>query len=257
MNMNPRQSNVRFSCTALAGTSKQGILPQDPHGYYTMPVGGLNVFNSVGDYYPYEGAKELFQSSGAFMRRIKTGCLKGEYGHPKMVAGQSMESFAQRVMTIEEKNTCVHFSDIWLDFDKVKDETGRPVIAIMAKLKPTGPYGQALEQSLQNPKEEVCFSIRAFTEDVMQRGTKQRNLREIVSWDFVTEPGLNVARKYKSPALESYVDQPVTKEDILGAMKHGQVEGMAMESTRIAGLSLINALGWDVTPGKAPHFLNW
>lgn len=249
-------NSVRFSCTALAGTAKQGILPKDADGYYTMPVGGLNVFNSIGDYYPYEGAKALFQNSSAFMRRIKTGCLKGEYGHPKMLPGQSMESFAQRVMTIDEQKTCVHFSDIWLDFDKVKDETGRPVVAIMAKLKPTGPFGPALESSLQNPKEEVCFSIRAFTEDIRVNGVKHRNLREVVVWDHVVEPGISIAKKYKAPALESYVDQPVTREQILGAVKECEMHGVAMESTKAAGLNLLHALGWDLSP-SAPNFLKW
>ena len=250
-------NSVRFSCTALAGTAKQGILPKDANGYYTMPVGGLNVFNSIGDYYPYEGAKELFTSSSAFMRRIKTGCLKGEYGHPKMLPGQSMESFAQRVMTIDEQKTCVHFSDIWLDFDKVKDETGRPVVAIMAKLKPTGPYGPALEASLQNPKEEVCFSIRAFTEDIRVNGVKHRNLREVVVFDAVGEGGISIAKKFKSPVLESFVDQAVTRENILGALSDQHSSGVAMESTKIAGLSLLSALGWDLNPNTAPNFLKW
>ena len=157
--------NVNFACTTLAGTNKQGILPPDQDGYYTMPVGGLNMFNSAGEFYNYEAAKELFTGSSAFMRRVKTGCLKGETGHPKRLPNQSKDSFAQRVMTIDEKNVCVHFSEIWLDLNSVKDANGKSIVAIMAKLTPSGPNGPSLEKSLNNKKEEVCFSIRAFTED--------------------------------------------------------------------------------------------
>jgi Peptidase S80 family len=249
-------NTVRFSATALVGTGKQGILPKDADGYYTMPVGGLNVYNSMGEYYPYEEAKDLFTGSSSLMRRIKSGCLKGEYGHPKKQPGQSDESFVQRVLTIDEKSTCVHFSDIWLDFNRVKDTSGQPVITIMAKLTPSGPLGPALQKSLDNPKEDVCFSIRAFTEDHYRFGVKNRCLREIVIWDFVTEPGLDGARKYRAPALENYDDQIFTKAQVVSAMGEC-TEGVAMESTRQAGRSLVQSLGWDFDPKSMPRFLKW
>lgn len=272
--------SVRFSCTALAGTGKTGRLPRDADGYYTMPLGGLNVFNSLGEYYTYEGAKELFTGSGALMRRIKSGTLKGEYGHPKPAGPirtqAEMEVFAGRVMRIDEGNTCVHYSDIWLDFDNVRSAQGQKVIAIMGKLCPSGPRGPALEKSLDNPKEEVCFSVRAFTEDKVIRGIKQRELREIVTWDFVTEPGLDVARKYRSPALEAfnakghaagayqslqgvaaletYEDVTFNKDAIMSTIV--SPDGIAMESNAM-GLNLIRTLGWDIDPAQVPKYLNW
>lgn len=176
---------IGFSCTTLNGTNKAGKLLPDENGYYTMPVGGLNVFNSAGQFYTYERAKWLFESSSAFMRRVSTGCLKGECGHPKPTQGQSQDSYLQRVMTVDEKNVAAHFSDIWLDLDNVKDSNGKPVIAIMAKLTPSGPMGPALQKSLDNPKEEVCFSIRAFTEDQNLGGVIQRTLKEIITFDWV------------------------------------------------------------------------
>lgn len=253
------RNSVRFVCTALAATGKAGRLPKDEDGYYTMPVGGLNVYNSMGEFYTFEGAKELFTGSGALMRRVKSGCLKGEYGHPKPVApittDAEMDAFARRVMQVDEGNTCVHFSEIWLDFDNVKDDTGRPIIAIMAKLAPSGPKGPVLAASLENKKEEVCFSIRAFTQDDYVRGVKQRCLKEIVTWDCVTEPGLPMARKYRSPTLESYQERTFTKKNIESTL--AQCEGVAMESTQASGLNLIRACGWDLDPSKTPRFLNW
>jgi hypothetical protein len=190
------------------------------------------------------------------MRRIKTGCLKGEYGHPKMLPGQSMEQFAHRVMTIDEKQTCVHFSEIWLDFNNIKDEGGRPIVAIMAKLTPSGPYAAALEKSLNNPKEDVCFSIRAFTEDNYSRGVKQRNLREIIVWDFVQEPGISNARKYRSPSLESYSEKEFTKADLVNAIST-KTNNIATESAILTGTSLFNALGWDFNLKDKPNYTTW
>ena len=70
-------NTIRFSCTSLQGTNKKGILTKDEHGYYSQPIGGLNVMNSAGMYYTYQGAKNLFEESSAFMRRVRRGALHG------------------------------------------------------------------------------------------------------------------------------------------------------------------------------------
>lgn len=248
-------SSVRFACTALSGTKKQGRLPKDADGYYTMPVGGLNVFNSAGDYYTVEGARELFMGSGPLMRRVKSACLKGEEGHPKQEPGQSLDAFAARVMRIEETRVCAHFSDIWLDYDNVKDESGRPIVAIMAKVAPSGPFADSLERSLENRKEDVCFSVRAFTADDIVRGVRLRVLREVVTFDRVTEPGIAQARKYSAPALESFSEKVFSKDDIISAVK--TYDGVSMESGSISGLNLMRTLGWDIDTNQLPRFLNW
>ena len=67
---------VRFECTSLRGTNKKGLLPKDENGYRWMPIGGLNIFNSAGQYYTLEGARELFAESSQFNRRIQRGALR-------------------------------------------------------------------------------------------------------------------------------------------------------------------------------------
>jgi hypothetical protein len=247
---------VLFSCSTLAGTGKKGVLKKDENGYYTLPIGGLNVFNSVGDFYTYEQAKDLFSSSSTFMRRVRSGALKGEYGHPKSQPGQSYESFAERVLTIEEKNICTHFSEIWLDFDNVRDKEGKKVIAIMAKLAPSGPMGDAIARSLENPNEDVCYSIRSFTRDTYIAGVKHRALAEIVTWDYVNEPGINFARKYSSPALESLQEQVFTRKDLIRAIKHMD-QGIGMESAKMTGHSLFKSLGWSFEDSDIPNYMRW
>lgn len=247
---------VLFSCSTLAGTGKKGVLSKDENGYYTMPIGGLNVFNSIGDFYTYEDAKDLFNSSSIFMRRVKSGALKGEYGHPKQVAGQTYEQFAERVLTIEEKNICAHFSEIWLDFDNVRDKDGKKVIAIMAKVAPSGPMGEALARSMENKNEDVCFSIRSFTRDTYVGGVKHRALAEIVTWDYVNEPGINFARKYASPALESLAEQSFTRKELLRAIKQMD-QGFGMESAKMTGVSLFKSLGWTFNENEVPSYMKW
>lgn len=258
----PRNS-VRFACTSLAGINKVGTLKQDADGYYEVVVGALNVFNSAGQLYVYEQSKNLFESSSQLMRRVKRGALRGEYGHPKFMPGMTQEQFANRCLSIYEDMQCCHHKEITLDFNRVKDENGKPVIAIISKVAPSGPYGPALEKQLQNPAENVCFSIRAFTDDFREGGIVKRALKTIVTWDYVNEPGIAVAEKFKSPALEGF-----QAEDLHESMfSRGSLEravsltskmpGMAQESALLTAGELFQSLGWDLQQQDRPSWARW
>jgi hypothetical protein len=252
-------NQIRFACTSLAASNKSGVLKKDDSGYYELVVGALNIFNSVGQYYVYEQARDLFESSSTFMRRVKRGVLRGELGHPKPLPGMTEEQFAQRVMSIYEDNVCCHHKEIYLDFDRVKDENGQPVIAIISKVFPSGPQGEQLKKSLENPNENVCFSIRAFTDDFMDRGTCKRILRTIVTWDQVLEPGLSVAEKFKAPALESQLEHTFSRGTMERSMR--STNRFALESSAaLTGQELFQTMGWDLTETKGmkkPAFLEW
>lgn len=253
---------IRFACTALAASNKTGVLKKDEDGYYELVVGALNIFNSIGQYYTYEGARDLFEASSTFMRRVKRGVLRGELGHPKPQPGMSEEQFAQRVMSIYEDNVCCHHKEIYLDFDRVKDERGNPIIAIISKVYPSGPHGESLRRSLENPHENVCFSIRAFTDDFDDRNVTKRILRTIVTWDQVMEPGLSVAEKFKAPALESAIVVPnfehtFSRGQIQRSIKQASRYGMAQESAILTGEELMASFGWVTDAGEKPAFLKW
>jgi len=215
-------SLIRFTSTKLEAKGKKGLLTADENGYYEIVVGGLNTFNSGGEYYTLEGAKELFESSSTLMRRIKSGNLRGELDHPAMLPGQTMRDYISRLLRIDRDREVCHISEIWLDeeYGKKYPECNNPnLVAIMAKVKPSGPKGFMLEQSLNNPKENTCFSIRALYYEVMYRGRVNRILNNIITWDLVNEPGIAGANKYDSPALED-INIMVTEsmvDDLLAA----------------------------------------
>lgn len=246
---------VRFTCTALAGSGKKGILPKDEYGYRIQPIGALNCFNSAGEFYTANKARELFEQSSSFIRRVASGCLKGEEGHPKREPGQSEEDFIRRVLRIDERNVCAHFAEIWLDFDNVKDNYGRPVIAIMGKVAPAGPHADSLERAFNNPNEEVCFSIRSFTDDAVVGGCRQRTLVEIVTFDRVTEPGIAHARKFRAPGLEGLGDHEWQADTVRRAVK--PMPGMGMESDSISLSNLFKMLGMRDIRDKNPGFMDW
>ena len=253
-------NSVKFECTSLAGSSKVGNLKRDENGYYPMVVGALNVYNSAGQYYVYEQAKELFQQSSQLMRRVSRGTLRGEYGHPKMTPGMSNDQFANRVMSIYEENICCHHKEITLDFENVKDASGKPVIAIISKVCPSGPLGPALEKSLNNKDENVCFSIRAFTDDFRDGGLTKRVLKTIVTWDYVSEPGIAVAEKFISPALETrnHLNHNFSRGEITRSLAGTSMTGVATESVMLTAGELFKSMNWYADPVMPkPNYLNW
>ena len=199
-------SVVKFTETVFTENGKKGIMTPDSDGYYTVVVGALNSYNSAGEFYTAEGAVDLFQQSSQLMRRIKNGALYSELGHPKKAPGMSMDEFYCRVISIEETNVCGHFSEINLDLDfgKKNPHLRSPnLIAITAKVKPAGHKATALQLALENPKQNAAFSVRGLTDNKSVGGRTERRLTNIITFDFVTEPGISVADKISSPSLES------------------------------------------------------
>lgn len=193
-----------FTATKLANSQKKGKLAPDENGYYTLVVGALNVLNSAGQFYEYEAAKELFAANSVFMYRVKNGQVAAELGHPKKLPGMSDDDYVDRIHHIEETNICAYFMDIWLDpnYYKSNPEAQQGSIAILAKVKPAGPMGKYLKEELDDPNQNVCFSIRSLTRNYMVRGKWHKVLKVVVTFDKVSSPGIHVATKWDSPALE-------------------------------------------------------
>jgi hypothetical protein len=255
-------NNATYGCTALVGTNKAGVLAPNPDGYYKVVLGGLNVYNSGGAYYPYnDDAKRLFDESSTFMRRVASGTLRGEMGHPRMLPGMSERQFMSRVMDILETNVCCHIRSVTLDFDNVRDNNGNKIIAIIGEITPSGPMGPALKASLDNPSENVCFSIRSITNDVPINGILYKNLKSIIGWDCVNEPGLANSTKWKSPSLESYGEErklsPVQLQLIVDNTKRMRSSGVSMESHDFHAEQVFADLGWDRPELILPLSARW
>lgn len=197
---------VKFTETVFSDSGKKGILVPDANGYYEMILGGLNTHNSAGEYYTSEQVIELFESSSQLQRRVRNGALYAELGHPKPVPGQPHETFYRRVLSLEETNQCAHISEITLDTDygKKHPELGNPkLIAIIGKVKPAGAKAGVVQEAFDNPKQSAAFSIRGITDNKLIGGKMVRRLVTIVTFDFVMEPGIAIATKWRSPSMES------------------------------------------------------
>lgn len=244
-------SNIVFTCTRLNGTNKVGTLKKNEKGYYRMVIGALNMFNSAGMYYDFSAAEKFFKDSSALMRRVQGGSLRGENGHPRREAGMSVQSYYARLLQIHEDKTVCHFASIELDFKNYKDEQGRPIVAIIAEVCPSGPFGYVLEKQLQNPSENVCFSIRSFTDDRLVNNIVTRYIKTIVTFDYVNEPGMAVATRWNAPGLESLVDLSMSRAQVeAGSRQLVETCGVGNESVQLSAQELFSSLGWEAP--KAP-----
>ena len=253
-----------MTCISFAVTQKpagkQGILKPDGQGYYEQIIGGLNIDNSADMRYTVEKrVLDLFDNSSVFKRKMQRGVLRGESGHPKFYPGMSKADFINRIYQIYEENTIIHFKDIWLDNTIMKNPDGTPIWAILGKFTPSGDKGPILEKQLRNGCENVCLSIRSITEDYQVGRKVHRDIVEIITFDVVNEPGIHIAEKYKSPALESIgkgIDVLITPQDFDKACDEAIKLGIATESNIIESKTQIfKQFGWSKKNNK-PGFLS-
>lgn len=204
-----------LQCTALNGSNKVGKLKPDASGYYPVVLGGFDIPNPQGHVYPFKAAKQLFVESSVFMRNVEAGTLYGEWGHPKRQPNQTLSNYIKRCSVVHEDNIAFHIKKVSINDTDVKDENGNIVVSVIGWVKGAGPRAKEFDDMLANPDNNVCFSIRASTEDVVNStGKLDRNITSIITWDFVVFPGLKVAQKFKSPALESYEEVTFTEQDL-------------------------------------------
>jgi len=196
-------AGFQFKCTALENTGKKGILPQNSDGSYTVVVGGLGIVHSNGEVHNPQRLRECLQANSDLMRKVSEGALRGENGHPIRDPAMDRMAWFKRILTISDPRICVHFDDITIGKEPAKDRLGQWVTPIIANVRPSGELGYVTEQELTDPKQNICFSIRALVTPMMVRGRQESYINTLVTYDKVNEGGAPVARKWSSPSLQS------------------------------------------------------
>jgi hypothetical protein len=223
---------IQFTAASLP--NKTGALVPDAEGYFITPVGALNTYNSSGEYYVAQGARDLFTASSIFMRRIESRRLKGECGHPKFLPSMTVKQYIERMMQIWEPEVDTFFQAITLDEDFGKKNpqlNNKDLVGVIARLTPSGPKSPGLRESLMRPGEDVCYSVRALTRDWYANGRNNRCIEKIFTYDHVTEPGVASAAKFNSAALESLKDV-IVKEDMFEQIIDSAFMDIASEDSK-------------------------
>jgi len=230
--------NLKFACTALNGTNKGGVLKPDENGYYKLILGAFNIYNSAGLWYDYETSKAVFDASSSFTRRMESGNLYSEEDHPQWDESKPLDAYVQRIKRIDPKNVCAHIRDVHLVPGEMNAD-GTKMMLIYGSVKPDRERGPILKAALDNPDQNVCFSLRSLCEDKYINGRYVRTLTELITFDWVIEPGLHVAHKYNAPGLESWscsdLEETIIPLSVIGSVLAGrdqvQGKGIGMESS--------------------------
>lgn len=202
---------LQFECNALAGINKVGQLKQDGNGYYYVTFAALNFFNAARIFYDYELSEHVFKPESSFMRKLLGGKLYSEVEHPDPPIKDPnhpdfMQLYIERNRFIDMRNACGHIRHVDVN-PSSEMVNGKPVYIISGWIKPEGVHAATLKSLLDNPRANLCFSLRSIINDRNVRGVRTRQIEELITFDMVTEGGLSKATKYESPGLESYASQ--------------------------------------------------
>jgi len=230
---------ITYGAAQQAFFNKSGKINRDENGYADMIIGALGVPNSVGEVYSYEESKKEFEENSYLQKKLADKQLYGEEGHPQKSTRQSIADFITRVLKIDKKNVSTHFKAITLD-EALWKNTGnslkRGEVAIVAKLKGSGPYGQSVEDSLDNPDENPAWSIRSLSDTFRNMTPVKKVITKAITFDSVVSGGISVATKFNSPSCEEELDITPATIDELRAIISNTPVGMEDEAEEMSQL---------------------
>ncbi|MDR3392176.1 MAG: hypothetical protein P4L77_10640 [Sulfuriferula sp.] len=122
------------------------------------------------------------QAIAKLNERARHGAVFGEYGQPRLPAGEQGE---KRAIRIEDMNVCCQF--VHFGLRPVISQQGKPVHAMTATVQPAGPMGMDFFDKIKDPKANVGFAMRAFTDDSIEDGQTVRRVKQIITFDFVAK----------------------------------------------------------------------
>ncbi len=229
-------NNIQFRVeTFMVKDRRNGkTVRADQEGYYTLPVAVLGTVSQNNTYYDVESFAKQMTSPDTFINKVLTqGKLYGEFGHPR-IAGLSNELSLERLAVVEEKSISHHIRDI---------STGASLPnggkLVLASIKPTGPYKQALQDSIDDPCINTAFSLRAITSAEPRGQVSYRVMKKLVTFDAVAAGGYSEAAKSYAPGLESF-DVSI---DSTGRVTLSQVSMENFTDTELNELFGINSIG--------------
>ena len=232
---------------------------KDDTGYYKILVGAFNTYNRAGIYYRIKRPKDLLENNTILNRRVTEGTLRSEEEHPDYT-GMNNTEIINRTVFLDNKNVCAHIKAVeFVDTGKCeKGWEGYNITLVYGWVKPRGVHGPVLKEQLDNPDENVAFSVRSLVRQSYIGTTLVRDVIDVCTWDHVGEPGIKIATQWNAVGIEGL--QYAAQDDV-GTC----VDGVCLNSLK----ELVNGNeGMDCGDGKClmerlaetsnkPAILNW
>lgn len=214
---------------SLNGRKLQRLTPDEDGYYNNIPLSAFNAKSLNGCYYDTESyLKGLKDPSSTFNLKLTHGNLYGEWGHPKD------DQDLRRICGIDREKVSHHFRSIYAGEPIAGTET-----VIYGSLRPSGPWGKYLSDSLMNPHENTAFSLRCLMTEKYDRGLRaqMRTIEEFVTYDAVDMPGYLYGSKWyvEATAVGRECLMPVTM-DMLYTPSGKRVALESLSDTRLLEL---------------------
>lgn len=167
--------------------AKLKALHPDKDGYYKdVPLLVIGKASRNMKYYDDRSLLEnITNPNSRFYINLTEGNLLGEYGHPIVLKNEDL----MRMAIIEMTRVSHSIRRVY-----TKDVNGD--VVMFGDIKPCGPMGQYLKESLEDSTRNTSFSLRSICAKISQDGAvlRQRVL-SLVTIDAVDGPGYKIASK--------------------------------------------------------------
>lgn len=186
-----KNNAIVFSIEVMKNIDGQELkaLTPDEHGVYrNVPLGVIGIPSRNKASYDRDSMIEcLTGEDSLFGIKLREGNLQGEYGHPDQI-GTKQEQI-MRMYKVDP--TKVSHAILRTEIRPTK--SGGYTL-ITGDVKPCGPYGKYLEESLQDPIRNTAFSIRSLTAP-RKNPMEPKKVLCAITFDAVEGPGFGQASK--------------------------------------------------------------
>jgi hypothetical protein len=227
-------------------------LVPDEDGFYYVNLGALNVENTSGIFYKADtSVLDLFSNPRSLVnKRIAGKKLFGEYKHPVITPELKAEldrgnskPWLLRNIELDDDRFALQIREIDLiETDVVDRVTGLKKILIKGWVKPHGPYGYVVKESLEGKHTSASFSIRVIMRDDQANGRVERTILIVSTWDFVSSPGIEGSTDQHSVATELDISDIAALEEALDA---GEIVATESDLELIRGATVSLRKGFE------------
>lgn len=207
-----------LALTSIRTTSPVNSIQADESGYYEFILGAVNSLNSCREFYLKDGIEKFIDDESYMLaRKLKNGYLNGEMGHPKYLPGMSREDYYSRNLNVDIQNVSHHIKSVWAQDTSIDSGIAGKgnIILLKGKVKPSGVNGKLLQDHINNNDANTAFSIRALTMNRSIGGVVYKTIVQIITWDWVLEPGIKQANKWANISTESVDYVKFNIEDLM------------------------------------------
>jgi hypothetical protein len=180
--------NVMLSVSVMKTMNNKDMraVKPDSNGVYKgLPLGVIGQASRNGSEYDVESMVfALSNPASIFYKKLTEGNLRGEYGHPVV----KDKSDIIRIAQVDPK--CISHA-----ITGIQTKKGEGYTMIYGDIKPCGPYGKYLKETLEDDQLTTSFSLRSLCDKPTTKpgNIQYKVVRALVTFDAVDMPGFEMA----------------------------------------------------------------